>query len=369
MPYTANSLQDRTGWGCQLPKYIEPDATATAAPASPAAVESAPPALAGVPPGPLVPSGLRGVERWRYVEKSSPGILSPLDYREWLKSLPDDPGDPEYQAELDGARKRALVFNPNVAYDDFSGVSKMRKRGEGVGKMRQREGTGPDWSDADSPEGAPPPPPPPPVPGVATLSRFQSEEESREAREAKAVSTRATFEGRPIGSDELYGPIGIRDPHLDAYLAENGIALSTTDKSLALRSGKYVYMGTEHNDQYNTDHDVYVYVEDAQAAGVNPNVVPADLISSYQTQLGLPITGKLDQYLTQEWDRAVAMAQRYAQTGVKMSVIDLFKINVSSAIARKNSSGSGGGGAAPMEEFDYYRAMMQILGDISGVEG
>lgn len=345
-------------------------------------VGGAPPPPPGVvPPGnpfapPTLPPGLRGKAKWDAIQQSKPGLFSgPMAYREWLRTLPDDHSDPEYQSLLDTARKQALLDDPFSAARDsndpnapklsgaidaaraFSGKEDPNKP-SAYGPM----GTGPTMQSAGGPLK-------PPGEEAKPLTPEDEKKLIREREKLKHTASQPVFRGRDVGTDELYQPAGPQDPYLQGFLSENGIILPGNDRNKALRSGEYVYMGTESNAELGTTRDVYMYVKDAHAQAVK---VDGAVISKYQTELGLEVTGKMDGYLTQQWDWAVQMAQRSAVAGDKMSVREWFDIRIQSAIAQKKAGGSGGGGgggAQDLEEFDYYRGMMQILGDISGVEG
>lgn len=335
-------------------------------------------------PGASFPSqfGLHGRQRWDTVKSTAPGVFAgPVAYRQWLEALPDDPSDPEYQAGLATERARfqkwwdaagwaipADVQGPNP-YNQGKAPSfkdAMKKfqdylAGQETPPNLDPGGVGPSGMSASGPLG-------PPV-GEAGKGKSQAErqgdlQDKRELPQAKYLWEQPTFRGRPIGTDEIYNNGAVQDPFLQGFLDENGIQLSGDTRAKATRSGQYVLMGTETNKELGASRDVYMFVDDAKAAG--QRLDPAKL-AKYQAGLGLVVTSQMDPTLENYWDQAVEMAQRSAVAGIHMSVEEWFDLTVSSAIAKKH--GAGGGGSEPMEANDYYRAMMQVLGDISGVEG
>lgn len=370
-----------------MPIFQEVDQVASPAPSTVVDTDAVQPMGPPVPglAAALPPGGLTGRARFEAEVKGSifGANVWGHDFNQWILSLKEDPNDPEYNLALRWAQGQAKQKESGTA----SSIGK-------VGKQVAKGGTLPQGfkvpdeviadqkaaiGSVDLPGGQGPAGVEPsgsqiiggPLSDDATgrpdgLSRFDQKVEQEQHVADVKQSKKPVFRGRQVGTDELYQPVGPLDAYLDAWLSENGIALEGNSKTIALRSGKYVYMGTEHNSELNTDHDVYTYVEDASAAGVNPAVVEPALIQQYQAALGFTVTGRMDPYLMGKWDEAVSQAQRYAMTGVKMSVKELFVVLMSSIVAQKKAQ--GGSGAAQMEEFDYYRSMMQVLGDISGVD-
>lgn len=335
--------------------------------------------LPAAPPGGFSGQfGLSGKSRWDMVYATNPGLFAgPWAYKRWLMSLPDDPGDTEYQALLQKERDRFTQWAgiASLGQQDVVGlgdkVAKRVSRSEEQKRWQTYMGgsamdsgvPGPTATSAAGP------------PAEAKKSKSQAErqgerEDKLTAGQAKYLWSQPVFRGREISDDEVYVPGGPQggptDTFLDQFLTENGIQLSGDSRSKATRSGHYVLMGTEHNKELNADRDVYMFTADAKAAG--QRVDPA-LLSKYQAGLGLVVTGKMDPILENYWDQAVSMAQRSAVTGIHMSVQEWFDLIVSSAVAKRGGGGGGGGGSQPLDANDYYRAMMQVLGDISGVEG
>jgi hypothetical protein len=335
--------------------------------------------------------GLYGAERWKMVYNSNPGLFAgPLAYRQWLNSLQEDPSDPEYNALLQREKERfgkwmQVMFPSGVPSDWGPGPTMEQKAAapklkDILAKWEQyssqqkaeSEGLDPGRPGATAQSAGGPYQAPGGGVGEPTLSdkqreRVQGEQDKRETQRARYLWSRPTFKGRPIGTDELYTQGGVQDPFLDQFLQDNGIQLSGDSRSKATRSGQYVLMGTEHNDELDADHDVYMFKDDANAASMR---VDSNKLAKYQAGLGLTVTGKMDPQLLSLWYQAVEQAQLSAVAGVRMTVEEWFDLLATSAIAKRGGSGGGGGGGGSnLEATDYYRAMMQILGDISGVQG
>ena len=339
---------------------------------------SAPPIVpVTLPPGyagPVLPTsagGLHGLARFESERNMMSGLKrGTQQYLDWLMSLKEDPTDFAYNEAIKAARAQAQsevgLASPKPGEKQRT-IKVQNDPNVGPGKQDTSGKPGPFGGPAsqplppENPFGGPPPLPLPPDEGTGR------EENRREYDWRKQVEAyeQPVFRGRPVGTDELYQPVGPKDPFLDGFLSERGVVLDKDEKKTALRSGKYVYMGPEYNEKLGVSRDVYMYVDDAQAAGTQ---VDEAVISKYQSELELEVTGRMDPILVQYWDKAVEMAQRYAMAGEKVSVREIFDVYVRSAIAQKKASGAGAGAAAP-EEFDYYRGMMAVLGDISGVGG
>lgn len=162
---------------------------------------------------------------------------------------------------------------------------------------------------------------------------------------------------------------GGQSPFLDQFAKDQAIDLSRPNEEALARSGYYVYAGTE-KDPNGYERPVYLFLEDAKA---QINKLPQAKIKEYQRRLELPETGIVEGPIREMWDYAVARAAEYARAGQKVTVEFIFNALVSAAEAelKKNGGRGGGGGGAgpdPLTEDDYYMSMMQVLGDISGVE-
>lgn len=347
-------------------QYEAPPQEAAPAPPPPGGV-TLPPGYAG-PVLPAPGGGMRGALRFEaeqnMMSKLKPGTQK---YREWILSLKEDPTDPEYtrlvrQAKADLLKTR--ITGPGGVTGDQTAGSPAASADQPAfpntgGKSAISVAR--DKGKSDDSEGD--------IDKILSDAAAPTEED--EIKQQKDWRRKAdnyktpVFRGRPVGSDDLYSPDDAQDPFVDDWLTEQGIKLDANSRRKALRSGQYVYMGQEYNPELGVYRDVYVYKDDAGAASqsLDPSV-----LSGYQKELGLQVTGRMDPYLQPIWEEAVKFAQDSARNGQKISVREWFDLFVQSAIAKKKAGASGGGAANP-EEFDYYRGMMQVLGDISGVGG
>lgn len=356
-----------------------PDVPTGAANATPVApVIPAPPA--GSYPVPPVPSDLKGKARFDFLMSRAPSILfdGPNAYIQFLRSLPDDPNDPEYQRLIDEV-KRTGGTGPDA---------KLRGKGLDVfgdtplGKMVNQTTKGGKLTQTGVAPGSPGAPGSPEYVDQqnAALGAGTTEGEGNlDIKKNQGWDTerirawqQPTFVGGPTSSDS--GLDVPDDPFVARYNEEHGIQLDPQTGKQALGSGKYVYMGTETDPGGNgATRDVYMYLPDAEAEYAR---LPPDLLSRYQEGLGLPVSGRPDPTLAKWWDYAVAIAARSAMTGQKVSVRELFDIYVQGEIGKRNAAGGGGGGGGsglsednPEDQVavDYYRGMMAVLGDISGL--
>jgi len=299
--------------------------------------------------------GLHGRARFEAQHNEVQFLGSADDYKNWILSLKEDPTDLEYNLALREAKAKA--GQPTVAPSAPDGVLAFPPAPGIVTHMGTRRQKDPDSSEGD-------------IENVLKDEALPTDEEQikqqKDWRRAADNYKTPVFRGRPVNSDDLYAPEEAQDPFLDDWLSEQGVKLDANSRKKALKSGQYVYMGQEYNEKLGVSRDVYVYKDDAGAASQS---IEAGVISNYQKELGLTVTGRMDPYLQPIWEEAVKFAQDSARNGQKISVREWFDLFVQSAIAKKKAGGAGGGGAAAPEEFDYYRGMMQILGDISGVGG
>jgi hypothetical protein len=77
------------------------------------------------------------------------------------------------------------------------------------------------------------------------------------------------------------------------------------------------------------------------------------------------------------WEWAVEVASISAANGQKLSPKDVFFAQLSATMTKLKASGTGGGGGSSgqwaqptggdLAATDYYQAMMQVLGDTSGI--
>lgn len=189
------------------------------------------------------------------------------------------------------------------------------------------------------------------------------------------------IKGLPVTPDAIFGDQEIADPQVSAWLQQfvksTGLDLGDQESELAAKSGLYVYVGQEPDPQGGPGftRPVYLYRDDAKA--MLAAMDPAKL-KEYQKRLGLSEHGLADPILQGYWDDAVAVAEGYARRGIKVDLQYIFDTLINAVVEKnkKAGGGRGGGGAggiAGMSEeekaYNYYFAMMQILGDISGVQG
>lgn len=322
------------------------------------------PPLPGTTPSPT--AGLTGRAKFEALVNSMPFGKAAWghDFNQWVLSLKPDPSDTEFN--------NILVWAQNNAKSHEAGTAKSLGGPPEQGGPKSRLSAlnlPADIPNAEEnknrfsvPGNVPPPSDPGGGPPTGVAPKVNEIDDRAGRREAGKVTKwmQPTFKGAPIKPDEIYG--AGEDDFLHKFRTEQGIQLTDNDKSLALRSGNYVYMGTEHNTQYNVDRDVFYYVDDADNALVD--LGPATL-SGYQAALKNPVTGKTDKVLDGLWKQAVLDASKYAARGQKVTVRELMDLYVAGQAG--GAGGGGGGGAAKLEDIDYYRAMMQVLGDISGV--
>lgn len=333
-----------------------------------------------LPTGPTIPTVLRGRARFEYmVNQMGRSFGSGVwghDFNTWVMGLKDDPSDPEFNLVLRWARAEAQkreaagpagtqgtkTYKGTLPIDPSTWKlpEDVIKATEGLGEVGKNTTTGVPGS-----------------PGSTAISKQKTDKISQMEWEEQLPRNRelwkqTVFKGGPEAA-EMLQELGVTDPDLQKFLEGQGITLDAPDSNISLRSGAYVYMGKEYNSEYGAERDVYMYGDDAKnaLATIDPAV-----IQSWQTQLGLDPTGKIDPDLAKFWDYAVSEARRYAATGNKVSVRDLMDMYVASAAKERARSGGGGGGGGsglgednPEDQaaVDYYRAMMAILGDISGV--
>lgn len=149
-----------------------------------------------------------------------------------------------------------------------------------------------------------------------------------------------------------------QDPYLQQFADGQDLNVDYEHNKALVRSGEFVYLG---DNPKNAAQSVYVYADDAKAAIWD---MGAAKIKAYQKELGIPATGVPGPDLQSLWNSAVESAQLAARNGKKVSVQFIFDHLVQAQVESKAASA---GGAVPQTEDDYYRAMMAVLGDISGV--
>jgi len=335
-----------------------------------------PPTTTPVYPGPLAPgvnppagvglpaTNMRGKERFDDMLNKNRILFSTgmwgHDFNMWALSLKDDPTDPEYNQWVQWLRNNAKLKERGDKITAAPGAKKPKDEltappgttavgGLLLGEKPHMAG-GNIRADMRSP--------------FATMTDTEMLRYDKQRDKTQRIAIKASqedvFKGRPIGADEIYDQ-QVEDDYLRRFMEANGIAISGDTKTLALRSGSYVYMGEEDVPQYGTHHSVFMYQDDAEFALAS---LPTAQLAAYQEQLGLPVTGKVDPQLASLWKQAVAGATSYAATGQKVSPKELMDLYVSATASNSRSAAAG----VTYDSWDYYRAMMQVNGDISGVE-
>lgn len=292
-----------------------------------------PPDLNLTVPGPLAPGLLVPVGKARWDELlTKQGFQMPSmgseKYDEWVLSLAEDPGDAEYTAIV------------------------REQKAQAQRRKEQRE--------AEKAE--------------------QVTKTATNATGFKRAEANAEFDTRPrfLGGDvqdpnDSTKPQSAAEAELKEFTKNNkGIPLDNGMYADRMKtSGQYVYSGTEASRTGDRSREVYQSADQAKTEIFD---IPEAKIKAYQKMLGLPETGKVDKTLQSVWNDAVEMAQGYATQGHKITVQELFDIQMRAYASQRASRGGGGGGGGGLEQdpedmaaTDYYMAMMQILGDISGV--
>jgi hypothetical protein len=156
-------------------------------------------------------------------------------------------------------------------------------------------------------------------------------------------------------------------PWLAQFAKSKAIQISRPYAEALAKTHDYVFAGTT-KDRFGFVRPTWMFKDDAKAS---ITAMPQAKIKAYQKKLDLPQSGLVDPDLQNLWDYAVAMAQNYNLAGQRVDLEYIFETLVNAqaaANAAKGRGGGGGAGAEPLTDVDYYFAMMQVLGDISGVE-
>jgi len=247
-------------------------------------------------------------------------------YDEWLLALPEDPKDIEYTRLLREAKAEAR--------------ERQRER-----EKRKREGV---TEDED----------------IRRETRtIQEQAKYRELHGSPII------QGFPVGLEHIFDETGLsqESAFLNAYREANGIPLRKETAEIAAKSGFFVYVGETPDSKGGASftRPTYMYVKDAE---VLIAAMPEETIRKYQKMLDLPETGIVDPELQSLWNEAVETAARYAKAGRKVTPEFIFNTLVEELAKARRRGGGGGGGRQPLDAFDYYRAAMMVLPDISGVQ-
>lgn len=179
--------------------------------------------------------------------------------------------------------------------------------------------------------------------------------------------------GLPVDAGSVLGEASTSDggsglsEWIRQWATKQGLDVTYEDAQEASATGDFVYVGQEEDKAGGPGYmrDVYVYKDDANSGVANMSV---EEIADYQNRLGLEVNGIVDPKLQALWEKAVEIGQVYARAGKKVELKFIFDQLVASAVAGGGLGSGGGGGAANRADTDYYFAMMQVLGDISGVK-
>lgn len=333
--------------------------------------------------------GLLGKTRFDYVMgqagRGAPLTANGPDYDTWVLSLPEDPNDIAYTQLLRQAKQAALA-RQRVRAQVSAGekqwkitgkpatpeeVKAAQQQAQQAGQAGQPSTPWASWT------GAPPPVDPP----VSGLNKSQTEKQKRadEAAYKQAQSGKAMVFGMPI--DATAPGVGIggpaapgtpKDPYVERWLQGEELNTDARNTQFVTSSGQWVYTGEQQdpNGPAGFTRPSYTYYEDAESMITG---LPVGQIKAYQHKLGLPETGVVGVDLQGLWHDAVVQAQKYAMQGQKVTLQFIFDSVVADAIAKRGAVGGGGGSQWADETpedlagADYYMAMMQVLGDISGV--
>lgn len=279
------------------------------------------------------------------------------DFNQWVLGLREDPNDPEYNSILAWAKGNAERKEKGL---DASANNAGEKGTEGF-KIPEGILKKPTLTAAQ------------PAAGGDTTSTAPVFQGGFKSAESDAEFGTERFQGGTLQTQKRPDDESPGNAELNKFRRDKGLMLPPEDASRSKTSGEYVYMGTEKNPNGKAQRDLYMTADDAKNA---IGAIPEAKIASYQKMLGLPQTGKIDNDLMGLWNQAVQEAQVYATQGRKVSVQELFDIRVNALAARLKARGGGGGGGGggleqdpeDMAAADYYFAMMQILGDTSGVQ-
>lgn len=272
------------------------------------------------------------------------------EYDDFIIGLKGDPLDEEYSAAL--------------ALEKAKAVGRKKLRGA---KGRKD----PDQPFAPSPYGE--------VLGADSVGRRSehSERDDSPIIKGNIVSSDQILAAETEGQDPLQikneqGELDKESIWLKAFLEDRGLYLTEGTREALANTGEFVYIGNDkttfqdtvqEKGGYENNRPVYLLADNAKAMVAT---LSQEKIKEYQARLGNPETGILDNDIIGIWDDAVEQAQRYAMSGRRVELQFIFESLIEQKAAEKSASG-GGGGRTPLNDIDYYFAMMQVLGDISGV--
>lgn len=353
---------------------VQPSGNAPPPPAAvPAFITSANPNPPGVPfmgpvdkTGVTASLGMKGKQRWDWVSTQAPSGMQPLghDWDSWVQSLPEDPLDIEYSQLLRNAKQNAASRERLRSQQGDKPIEQLTgPMGATQPRITGKSGQGVITGKAAPVLGS--------LPG-APKNKPDPQEELQHRLENKGIPL---VQGLPVTENDVLGdpknPGAAPDPHVQQWIEGKNLQLDNQSAQIAARSGKWVYTGevADPAGGRNFKRSMYVYLDDAEAQIASYS---AGEIKSFQKRLGQPETGVLTSELQQDWHKAVLAGSAYAQAGQKVELKFIFEMLIRSKEMAKAAGGGGGGrfgneSGADMVGADYYQAMMQVLGDISGV--
>lgn len=194
-------------------------------------------------------------------------------------------------------------------------------------------------------------------------SQVQKRQSQDQMQYRDDMSDTAMLKGMPVDLQAAFEDANL-DGFVQQFASNEELQFQSDDsRSLATKSGQYVYTGKAADSKGGAAYqrDQYLYSADAEAmlAGMDPAT-----IKQYQAKLGLLESGVVDPDLQKLWQQAVETGQLYARAGKKVTLQFIFDSLVDAQVAANAKTGAG---PRVLDEDSYYFAMMQILGDISGV--
>ena len=383
-----------------------PTAPAGPAPLAPAFM----PQPSGPPlPDPTTPAATApaGVLRWEDMERRQAQILergSP-DYDKWIMSLKPDGNDPQYDYALykaqEAARKRQEDRDAQAAAQAAKAASDaaMAKSLSPLAQTKPHDRAGKTGNKRDDA-----------IDNILGFVKRKSRDPLSQnkphdvGRYDQVIASWSNDPNNPMGA--FTAPVNhgetIHDPNA---LPGNGDPKDAKDANPALGdvakdNGFGDQNGVVRDDPQNTDPDkssalVYwttrktsdgsvqhVYMTSADAMKYL-FTLPPDVVKKIQENWPgntVQATGYILQGdpIYQYWQKIVATAAVWHQMGSETSPMDFFEAEIQALIAKSKAGGGGGGGhgggggrggagAQGLAEYDYYQAMMQVLGDLSGL--
>jgi hypothetical protein len=280
----------------------------------------------------------------------------------------------DMKSEVEGDEKVVADFNKAL----HAAQSKARKRLEDIKDGKPADPTGPKGPKGPGEKDAPLDP---------FLQRIEDEK--------KKLANDPQITGGPVDPSEIVGVdedgnLQSTKKFVNEYLQNKDIPLTPDQEKAWLKSGSYVYMGKRVVDTpYGpVERPVYKYLDTAadEISTWEMTKEGKARLKHYQHLLGQVENGFLDPQTRELWEKAITETARKNKAGNMITVeaqFDMWANTIYAANHRSGGGGRGGGGggggggsSAPFsgelspedQAAQYYFAMMQILGDISGVD-